>query len=200
MGRLQRTDEYLAATAERPPRQTLVDALELGLASGRALDLGCGAGCDSVALLAHGIRVTAVDIEPASIERTTARVEREGLAEGFEAVLASFSELQLEAGQIDLINASFALPFCEPERFEDLWCSLARWLRPGGLLVGQLFGDRDEWASRPERRHFFHSRPEVERLVAPYRVQRLEEAEFDGSTALGAGKHWHLSHLILQRH
>src|SRR5258708_38245889 len=68
--------EYSDRMAGRPPRQTLLAALERfgGDASGRsAVDLGCGEGRDTIALLRRGWRVLAIDAEAAAIARLVAR-------------------------------------------------------------------------------------------------------------------------------
>ncbi len=50
------------------PNQALVDVLS-DFSPGRALDLGCGEGGDSIWLAQHGWRVTAVDIAATAIAR-----------------------------------------------------------------------------------------------------------------------------------
>jgi SAM-dependent methyltransferase len=56
---------YYTATRGRPPRRTLLDALDLlrGSPGRRAIDLGCGTGRDTLPLLAAGWHVLAIDAE-----------------------------------------------------------------------------------------------------------------------------------------
>ncbi len=192
---------FLDATENRPPRDTLVAALALGPPPGRALDLGCGAGCDTVGLLRHGYTVTAVDVHPDAVARTRATVSRAGdeLDDRLDTRVASYASLDVGPGEIALINASFSLPFSEPSEFGSTWNRFATWLAPGGFFVGQLFGDRDEWNGREGAPSTFQTRAEVDRLVAPYRVRMLDEVERDGVTAIGTPKHWHVFHLILEK-
>ncbi|HKW53315.1 MAG TPA: class I SAM-dependent methyltransferase, partial [Stellaceae bacterium] len=58
-------DEYYERVAGRPPRPTLLAALErFGAEGGQsALDLGCGDGRDTIELLRRGWRVLAIDAE-----------------------------------------------------------------------------------------------------------------------------------------
>ncbi len=60
---------YHARSRERGPRPLLLRACDLlGAGGGRmALDLGCGAGTDVLALLARGWAVTAVDMDEAGL-------------------------------------------------------------------------------------------------------------------------------------
>ena len=98
----------------------------------------------------------------------------------------------------DLLNASFALPFCGPEHFRALWRRIVASLRPGSRFCGQLFGDRDEWASA-HAEMTFHTRGEVERLLSDLDVEGLDEVEEDGPTALEPVKHWHVFHVVARK-
>ncbi len=70
-------------------------------------------------------------------------------------------------------------------------------LLPGGRISGQLFGDRDEWAFRKDMT--FHTRADVERLLAPLNIEMLEEIERDGKTALDDPKHWHIYSFVARK-
>lgn len=62
-------DEMPVPTLFRTEQE--MNALErhaLSLCRGRVLDVGAGAGCHSLALQAHGLEVTAIDISPCSVE------------------------------------------------------------------------------------------------------------------------------------
>ena len=95
------------------------------------------------------------------------------------------------------MNASFALPFCPPAEFERTWQRIVGSLAHGGRFCGQLFGERDGWAPADELT--FHSRGQVEKLLAELDVERLDELEEDGHTAVGDAKHWHLFHLVVRK-
>ena len=75
------------------------------------------------------------------------------------------------------MNASFALPFCEPRHFPGLWSRIVAAIRPGGRFAGQFFGDRDTWASLPGRTH--HSRDEVLELLEGFEIEMMNEEERD---------------------
>ena len=47
----------------------------------------------------------------------------------------------------DLVNASFSLPFCPPPAFPSAWRRIESSLVCGGWFCGQLFGERDGWAT-----------------------------------------------------
>jgi tellurite methyltransferase len=190
-------DEYYERVAGRPPRQTLLAALERFGAEGdarSAVDLGCGDGRDTIELLRRGWRVLAIDAEAAAIERLLARRDLPPNA-ALETRCARFEDAAWPSA--DLVNASFALPLCPPERFPELWARIERSLAMGGCFAGQLFGERDEWRGEPGITH--HSRADVERLLSGFAVEMLAEEESDATTPYGKPKHWHLFHIVARK-
>ena len=188
--------DYYERTAGRPPRRTLLVALDgFGEGSGRnAVDLGCGNGRDTVELLRRGWRVLAIDAEPAAIEGLRARPDLPKDAM-LETRCARFEDTDWP--MVDLVNASFALPLCKPTRFAELWARIERSLKPGGRFAGQLFGPRDAW--RGEKDITFHQRTEIDRLLAGFAVELIEEEETDTATPYGKPKHWHLFHIVAHK-
>jgi hypothetical protein len=98
----------------------------------------------------------------------------------------------------DLIHAAFSLPFCPPAAFPGLWERIRGALRPGGRFVGNLFGDRDTWASTQPDMTFFD--PERARaLFEDLELEVFREQEEEGD-AWGEPKHWHYFDVIAWRH
>jgi tellurite methyltransferase len=192
--------QYYEASAGGGPRETLLQAAEYlersvhGTRPRLAVDLGCGTGRDTLELLARGWKVLAIDQSPDAVKELQARVPAE-LASRLDARCAGFTDVRW--GPVDLVNASFALTFCRRERFAGLWSQIASSLPPGGVFAGQLFGDRDGWASIPERTH--HRRDEAKALLAGFELVRFEEVEDDFDTALGTPKHWHFFHVVARK-
>jgi tellurite methyltransferase len=190
--------EYYEAAGD-DPRDTLLDALrrfEGEPARDRfAVDLGCGTGRDTVELLRRGWAVLAIDGQAEALERLLARELPPAWSDCLITMRASFQEA--EWPETDLVNSSFALPFCPPAAFPGLWRRIERSLRPGGRFCGHLFGDRDGWSDEDELT--FQTRAEVEALLALLEVERLDEIEEDGTTATGKDKHWHLFHLVARK-
>jgi len=189
--------EFYDAVADRPPHETVIEALDRFDREGRrglAVDLGCGDGRDAVEMLRRGWRVVAIDAEREAIERLRARTaDMAGAA--LVPVVASFEDAAWP--RADLVNASFSLPFCAPERFDALWERVRGSIRPGGRFTGQLFGDRDEWIV--EKELTFHRREEAVALFEGFDLERFDEVEVDGQTATGDRKHWHVFHVVARR-
>lgn len=188
---------YYAATRDGAPRKTLLAALDaFGIATGLALDLGCGTGRDTVELLRRGWRVLAVDAEEAAITDLRARPEARAAADRLETRIARFETIALPA--CDFVNSSFALPLCGAAEFPGLWQRILTALRPGGRIACQLFGRRDSFARRPEP-PAIHDRAEVDALLADFSVEMLDEEETDSVTPRGQQKHWHLFHIVARK-
>jgi tellurite methyltransferase len=193
---------YYRAVSNRPPRETLVEALalfdaEVSPRERFAIDLGCGIGSDTFELLRRGWRVLAIDGEQEAIEQVRLGVppDATGRLEAQVTTFEAFAEAELPAA--DLVNASFSLPFCPPPVFDRLWGRIVAALRPGGRFAGHLFGPNDSWAVRPEMN--FHSRAQVERLLDGFEVEQLREMDEDGATATGEAKHWHVFWIVARK-
>jgi tellurite methyltransferase len=78
-----------------------------------------------------------------------------------------------------------------------LWERIPSSLRRGGRFSGQLFGDRDGWAQDPALS--FHRRADVEDLLQAFQLERFDEIEQNGRTALGEPKHWHVFHIVARK-
>jgi len=178
------------AVAGDDPRQTLLEALARFAAPGLAVDLGAGTGRDTAELLRRGWRVVAIDHEAEAVER----LRTLGAGPELEVLQARFEEADWPP--CELVNASFALPFCPPEAFPALWEKIITSIRPGGRFCGQLFGDHDDWAGSGV---VVQTRDELGALLAPFDVEFLDEFDGDGSTAVGTRKHWHVYHLVARK-
>jgi trans-aconitate methyltransferase len=185
--------DYYVQNADRVPRELLLDAVE-AVEPGEAIDLGCGSGVETAALLERGWRVLAIDREPEAIERLRSRVPSSALPR-LSTRVAAFEDLtRLPAA--DLVHAAFSLPFCRPQSFALLWSLIRGALSPGGAFVGELFGVRDSWANDPEMT--FHTADAVRTLLEGLVLDVLEEDEHDGEATSGP-KHWHVFHFVARR-
>jgi SAM-dependent methyltransferase len=188
----QEWQRYYDAAGDEP-RETLLRALDLfGGSTGFAVDLGCGTGRDTAELLRRGWRVLSIDGEREAIERLVARL---GEDEALETRVASFDRAEWPVA--DLVNSSYALPFCPPALFPTVWQRIVDSLPPGGRFCGQLFGDRDSWVET--RDITFMPRSRAEELLSAFDRELFEEVEEDGSTVVGDPKHWHLFNVVARK-
>jgi tellurite methyltransferase len=191
------TKYYEAVALE--PRTTLVEALrrfdEEHSRERFAVDLGCGTGGDTVELLRRGWHVLALDGQAEAIDRLRALDLSEDERDRLQTRVSRFETTQWPPA--DLVNASFALPFCPPGDFPAVWERIEHSLHPGRRFSGHLFGDRDEWSDEDDMT--FQTRAEAEALLSRLEVELFDEVEEDGPTAVGKQKHWHLFHVVARR-
>jgi len=188
---------YYQQLRDRPPRRTLLAALDRfgePPADALAVDLGCGDGRDVVEILRRGWSVAAIDAEPEALRQLSAR-NLPG-AECLTPILARLEEVPLPIG-LQLVNSSFAMPLCEPERFRDLWSRIRESLPVGGRFSGQWYGVRDSWRGRTGMT--FLERAEAEVMLDGLDIEMFEEEEADGVTPRGKAKHWHIFHVVARK-
>ena len=184
---------YYKAIEDRPPRKTTLTALANFKKPGFAIDLGCGIGRDTIPILEQGWTVLAIDQEPEAIAKLQAKFPD---CPQLTTQVSTFESLQI-AQPVNLINASFSLPFCSPVAFPRVWKHIFNSLVVGGRFCGHLFGDRDSWRDKPFL--YCQTRSQVEILLQPYQIELLEEEEHSGQTPLGETRDWHIFHIVAQK-
>ncbi|MGJ8635898.1 MAG: class I SAM-dependent methyltransferase [Phycisphaerales bacterium] len=198
--------EYFNRMEGKPPRDTLLKALDLfGPINPEnpplAVDLGCGAGRDSVEMLNSGWRVWAQDSNDDAIARCNAHPEiQTALSDRRMSLVQTDFESLADSGSIpqaQLVNASFSLPFCPPSHFDDLWNAIDSAIAPGSRFSGQFFGDRDDWATIEDRTHL--PRVKMLDLFDQYIIESLFEEDRPSSHTGGGHKHWHVFHIIARK-
>jgi SAM-dependent methyltransferase len=182
--------DYYAANDGREPRRALLDVLANEGRPGRAVDLGCGSGIDTLAMLRRGWHVLAIDAEREAIDRLGARLPPD-LTGLLETRVSRMEDAELPAS--DLIHASYSLFFCDPARFPDVWRRITVSLAGGGRFVGELLGDRDTWAPEDDISAFTEA--EARALFDGWSIERFDEEDEDGEACSGP-KHWHVFHVV----
>ena len=189
---------YFATQVGRATRPLFDEALALigpvPASSARlAVELGCGDGTESLALLGRGWRVLATDKQAEAVELLRSRVLPEHI-DRLQTRVAAIEDLAVPP--CDLVYAGYSLPFTPPGHFVAVWDGIVRALRPGGRFAGQLFGDRDSWTSNPL--WSFQTRVNVLALLQPFEIEVIREREDDGPSFSGP-KHWHVFDIIARR-
>lgn len=132
---LQRLAFSIWYVLSRPPWDTritppeLVEAItgEQRLQPGRALDLGCGTGTNSLYMAQHGWQVVGVDFAAPAIRQARRRAEQAGLSEKVQFYVADVSRLDFLKPPFDLALDIGCLHGLEPlarTRYRDGLCRL----------------------------------------------------------------------------
>jgi SAM-dependent methyltransferase len=113
-------------------------------ATARILDVGCGAGTQTLVLAAHApARLTAVDNHPPFVEELRRRAKARGLAERIEARVGNMGHLDFPDASFDVVWSEGAIFVIGFERGLREW---RRLLVPGGHLV---LSDACLWTPTP---------------------------------------------------
>ncbi|QIX98062.1 tellurite resistance methyltransferase TehB [Cedecea sp. FDAARGOS_727] len=105
---------------------------------GKALDLGCGGGRNSLYLNQKGFDVTAWDKNPMSIANLNRIIETEGLSNIVTAEV-NLNELTFD-GEYDFILSTVVMMFLERSTIPGLIANMQRCTKPGGynLIVAAM--------------------------------------------------------------
>jgi SAM-dependent methyltransferase len=118
----------------------LLDRLPEG---SRVLDLGCGSGRPTTAILAERFHLTGVDVSSRQVERARQAIPNARFVEG------DMSRLEFEDASFDGVVAFYSIIHVPRDRQQALFESIHSWLRPGGILVASLASTGSEaWTER----------------------------------------------------
>ncbi len=126
-----------------PNRALVTEAA--GLSPGRALDLGCGEGADSVWLAEQGWRVTAVDVSATAVSRGKAWADERGIADDAIEWIVEDLEAWRPRETYALVSACFLHSRIAFERTAVLRRA-AEAVKPGGHLLIVGHAEAPPWA------------------------------------------------------
>lgn len=187
-------EKYYGNTENEMPNYTVKKFIELNVEPGNAVELGCGAGRDTVYLIRNGWNVLAIDREDVET-RIVSKLLVEEL-EQFEFFKQRFEDIELENS--NLVVANFSLPFCNKNDFKKLWAKINHSILKDGYFVGNFLGDKDEWKIAKEKMTFL-TKDQVMELFRNFEIVEFKEVEKDGLTGLGKMKHWHIFNVIAKK-
>lgn len=187
--------KYYEVTKESRPHKLTQKFINMKIIPDKAIDLGCGAGRDTVYLIKNGWKVLAIDKEN-SKEYIDLKLNEEE-RKNFKFQCQDFENIKLE--KVKLIVANFSIPFCSKDKFKDLWNSITQNIIQNGYFVGNFFGLKDSWADNKDKKIFL-SKDEVLKLFeSSFEIIDFQEIEKDGETALNGVKHWHIYNIIARK-
>ena len=116
-------------------------------------------------------------------------------AEYFEDCKIFLEELMKEN---DLVFACNSLPFCENDKFQNLWTKIEKSIKVNGFFVGDFFGVKDEWYGKRKNMTFL-TREQVFRLFNNFEIIDFNERNNMFPKANGEMKHWHIFWVIAKK-
>ena len=145
------------------------------LKPGRALDLACGTGRNSIFLAENGWEVTAVDNSVVGVEIARNRAKEKDLNVNFVVADLEKSEFDIEPGVYDLICDFYFLQ-------RDLFGEMKKGLRSGGVIIStiHIYGEDEE------PRRFDLQEGELRELFTDMEILHYHETE---AVDTDAGEH-----------
>ena len=159
------------------------------ISGNKAIDLGCGAGNDTIFLLDKGFEVTAIDSQPQVKEIIE---ERANTKDNLDIIIGDFSKIQLQ--KADLINANMSLFFVK-ENFNIFIENMLKCVNTNGIFVGNFLGKEDDWSN-------IRTTVEKKELLGFFKdfdILYYSEEKYFKDTALGENKFWHVYSVIAQK-
>lgn len=163
------------------------------LSGGAALDLGAGAGNDSVWMLEHGYAVTALDKDASKLRANEALKDKATIIE------RSWDEFAFTPNSLNLIVAQNTFPFLSREKAERVIADAISALQSGGFICYTLFGPKDAWAYK-ENMHFVPYEDAIA-FAEQFPIEiffRSSEVGY-GTTMSGDMKFWEIHRIILKK-
>ncbi len=154
------------------------------------VDLGCGSGNDTVYMLKRGKVVTAIDgslNESYILDRISDEDKKRLTLDR-----SNFEEVVIP--KTDVVLSLFSLPFCKPSEFNKLWNKIDNALDKDGIIVANLFGERD-W-HKSDKRVSTHTKEEVLALLKDYEILKWKEQEY---TREIDNTHWHYYDFVAKK-
>lgn len=188
-------ETYFKHHASRKPLPFFLKAVEV--AEERALrkfavDLGSGAGIESLELLRRGWRVHAIDGQELALKMLAARVPSEAV-NNISYELSAFEEIQ-SIPRCDFFYTYHSFPFCKKESSAGLWQAVVDSINPGGVFAGTFFGLDDEWVE--SEKVTGTSLKQLDEMFTGFEVLHKKEINEMAGTAAGPQKHWHVHEVI----
>ncbi len=185
-------EEFYEKTKDEEAHKNVKWFLKKQIKPGIAVDLGCGAGKDTVCLLKNGWTVYAFDAEDTEqfiLEKLT---EEEKKRFKFKQALIQ----NIEIPKCDLVVANYCMHYLKKEEFKDVLEKIYSSLNSGGYFLAILLGERDSWAQEQQDNAFFSVRQLDELMKKKFKLEVFKTDEYPGETATGEEKYWHTISLV----
>ena len=187
------TEFYQNSIKINKPSRLLADffrlKLDKNLKEKNAIDLGCGAGNDTMLLLEKGFNVTAIDSEPQVKEILLKRAQNE---QNLNVVTGDFSKVQLQ--KADLINANFSLFFVRKD-FDSFIKNVLQSMNKNGYFVGNFLGKEDDW----KKSKTTVEKDELFNYFSKFKILYFSEEKYYKDVLTKKNKFWHVYNIIAQK-
>ena len=112
---MRNIEKYYENTESALPNPMVKKFIDMNVDPTNAIDLGCGAGRDTIFLIKNGWNVLSIDRENTK-DIISSKLDNEELKK-FRFKCQSFEDIELE--KTNLLVSNFSIPFCDKEHFNN---------------------------------------------------------------------------------
>ncbi len=138
-------DEIAYGDVPSAPLAAYLDQVDC---SGQAIDLGAGAGRDTLALAKAGFHVTAVDLSERGAERIRQRAKAAGVGPRVQTCVANVCDHEIQPDAFDAICATTVLDHVPAVDARRVWKRMMAGLRDGGVVYVEVHTTEDPGSDR----------------------------------------------------
>ena len=127
---MRNIEKYYENTKDAMPHKNVFDFIKIKNKMGNAVDIGCGAGRDTIFLIKNGWNVIAIDREN-NEDLIKLNLENKEL-ERFTFECQNFENISLKEN--DLVVSNFSIPFCSKNYFNEFWKKIVNSIKSGRIF------------------------------------------------------------------
>lgn len=192
----KKVNAYYDKTRQNPPKKSIINLVRK-IEPGNALELGTGAGIDSIYLLKNNWNVKSVDMNDVQ-DRINSELTLEEMKR-FEFIKERFENLKLEKDEYNLVIAYYSLHFLKRDNFFTVFEKIKNSIKEEGYFSGTFLGNNDSW-KKDGKDYTFLTEEEIRDLFSDFKNLELRELDEDGkTTGSGKPKHWHVFKVIAKK-
>ena len=128
--------KYYKNTVNALPNPIVKKFIDMNIKPTNAIDLGCGAGRDTIFLIKNGWNVLSIDRENTQ-EIISNKLNNEEIKK-FRFKSQNFENVELE--KTNLLVTNFSIPFCDKEYFSKFWKKINNSILKNRIFCWQFFG------------------------------------------------------------
>lgn len=177
-----------AHAAGRPARRLVSKAIAAAGGSrrpGTVLDLGAGAGADSLQFARQGWTVHAYDSDDTLAGRLVENERMTGSVQFHHSDIATVPAFP----SAQIVYSTYTLGLLGPAALPGVWRKLVDALPRGGVMAVDFFGTNDSWAERPDVATL--PLEQIDAMFRGFQVMDRSIRDEDGRF-LADKKHWHV--------
>lgn len=132
---MENIKKYYENTKDALPNPMVKKFINMNIKPQNAIDLGCGAGRDTIYLIKNGWKVLSIDKENTK-ELISSKLDSKEIKK-FRFNVQNFEDIKLEKN--NLLVANFSIPFCSKDYFNEFWNKINDSILKDRILCWKLF-------------------------------------------------------------